>query len=230
MGRSRSDIEQTAKQLAAGFVAMENGLWNWGDGKQHLDENGRPQIVKRKLLDAVGMTSEKGYRYFQYPPDPDNYAATVFWREVAIERNRVAMGLKEAIARLQPDFLEMGQAFLKELWCRFKVAPESFTNAELAKYGPSFVKVGLAIEAMEGQRDDRQTKHAVHAMLEEMRSRLGESPELFQQLVEITSRRLIATAGEIVDVSTDRDSTDVSPVSSPAGSSSCCRRPTAREI
>lgn len=202
--RSVKEVKRTARDLAVGFVAMENGLWPWADGKPHIDDNGRPEIVKRELLESVGLTGHtNSYRYFEYPPSEDNYAAQTFWREVAIERQRVALGMKEAIANLRPDFTEMGEAFMKELWVRFKVAPQEFTIDQLARFGPAFIKVGLALDAAADRQSQATTKHAVHAMLEEMRERLAENPELFQQLVEATSRRLIAAAGEIVDVSAD---------------------------
>jgi len=199
-GRPRQEVEETAKRLAVGYVAMENGLWLGDDGQPLLDEHGNPKVVKRKLLDAVGLSTDKCYRYFEDPPSPNNHAALTFWREVAIERNRVRMGMRQQLASLRPEIKQMGEAFLLELWGRFKAAPQSFSNTQLARLGPELLKLGLTLEAA-GQRQqklDAQTQIA--ANLEELRERLKDSPELYTRLVNATRRLLIQAADDVADL------------------------------
>ena len=86
-----------------------------------------------------------------------------------------------------------------ELWARFKTAPETFTNSELAKFAPAFIKTGIALNAAgAGGGTSGGGQDGLAGMVAELRKRLAENPEVMDQVIAGLSTKLLEAA-DVID-------------------------------
>jgi len=141
---SRVETEKRLRQMAIAAVDMQKGIYLWPDGLSPVKPDGKPRMSNRELLRVGGYDPQ--YKYGGRVLFNDPFYKRQFDLELARRESRLP-----AIAAAEPcDILKMGRTMLKELEIRLEHDPSSFSTTQLLQFGPTFYKLGLELDARDG--------------------------------------------------------------------------------
>ena len=142
---SKKEQDRRLKVMAVGMVDMEQGVFQFPDGKIHRKADGSPLVIKTELVKLAGYAPCRSGHWDRW------FKSEAFQHHVALERARRLHDLPDLVPYAPTNLLLVGRMMVDEVLARLKTNPDSFTNSQLLQNGPNFVKMGLELE-------DRQAK------------------------------------------------------------------------
>jgi hypothetical protein len=193
----RRQTEANLRKMAIATVDMMQGIYEWPNGKPHLDASGAPRVEFRELLRAGGYSVNYKNRGKQLFEDP------YYKEQVALELARREQAFLVASARNEVSAVGLGALMVSELHTRMCHDPGSFSTEQLCKYGPQIYKIGLDIEAKkkaaEVPKKDKKSLQGIFAqqvviMGQDQREQLSDGLQQASETRSSELQRLIAGA------------------------------------
>jgi len=149
----RKETERRLKLMAKTLVDMENGLYQWPDGRKPTRPDGSPVVSKAELIRVAGYKdTHSGRAYAAWFNDP------YFKRQYALEKARREAAIPAIRDEGPINLLLLGRRMVDELLLRLKHDPDSVSSSQLLQFAPQFIDKGLEIEAR-GRASDGTTNN-----------------------------------------------------------------------
>lgn len=136
----RKETEKRLLKMAKALVDMEQGVYEWPDGRKAVRADGSPVISKVELVRVGGYAPYRTGHQSRWFEDP------YFKRQVALEKARREANLPDILDSQPINLLKLGREMVEEARRRLIATPEDFTVSQLVTFGPQCIKMGLEIE------------------------------------------------------------------------------------